>query len=170
MVQQPPGPPGGMQPPPPPPGMPPQAPMGRPRPQLDTSKLPIPDIVVAGGSLLALIFSFLHWYKVEIFGFGIGASGRGGYQNWPMIIYLLLLIFAGFFAANEMAGFVDINLPLGPIYLIWSIAGTFFTLLAFVIRPGDWDYVKMNWAIWIIMIIISLIPIVGGFMKVQQSS
>jgi hypothetical protein len=103
--------------------------MGRPRPQLDTSRLPIPDIVVAGGALLALIFSFLHWYKVEIFGFGIGASGRGGYQNWPMIIYLLLLIFAG----------------------------------------GDWEFVKMNWAIWIIMIIISLIPIAGGFMKMQQS-
>jgi hypothetical protein len=29
--------------------------------------------------------------------------------------------------------------------------------------------VKMNWAIWIIMIIISLIPIAGGFMKMQQS-
>jgi len=124
--------------------------------------------VVAGGALLALIFSFLNWYRVE-FGFGIGASGRGGYQNWPMIIYLLLLIFAGFFTANEFAHFVDVNIPLGIIYLIWSAAGTFFTLLAFVIRPGDWDYVKMNWAIWIIMIIVSFIPIVGGFMKMQQS-
>jgi multidrug transporter EmrE-like cation transporter len=143
--------------------------MGPPKMQLDTSKLPIPDIIVAGGALLALIFSFLHWYKVEIFGFGIGASGRGGYQNWPMIIYLLLLIFAGFFTANAMANFVDINIPLGLIYLVWAAAGTFFTLLAFVIRPGDWDYVKMNWAIWIIMIIISVIPIMGGFMKVQQS-
>lgn len=149
--------------------MPPQTPMGPPKMQLDTSKLPIPDIIVAGGALLALIFSFLHWYKVEIFGFGIGASGRGGYQNWPMIIYLLLLIFAGFFTANAMANFVDINIPLGLIYLVWAAAGTFFTLLAFVIRPGDWDYVKMNWAIWIIMIIISVIPIMGGFMKVQQS-
>lgn len=168
MVQQPPGPPGGMQPPPPPPGMPPQAPQRGPRPQLDTSNLPVPDIVVAGGALLALIFSFLSWYRVE-FGFGIGASGRGGYQNWPMIIYLLLLIFAGFFTANEFAHFMDVNIPLGIIYLIWSAAGTFFTLLAFVIRPGDWEYVKMNWAIWIIMIIISFIPIVGGFMKMQKS-
>ncbi len=169
MVQQPPGPPGGMQPPPPPPGMPPQAPMGRPGAQFDTSKLPIPDIVVAGGALLALIFSFLNWYKVELGIFGLGASGRGGYQNWPMIIYLLLLIFAGFFTANEIAHFVSIELPLGVIYLGWAVAGTFFTLLAFVIRPGDWDYVKMNWAIWIIMILISVIPIVGGAMKVQQS-
>lgn len=168
MVQQPPGPPGGMQPPPPPPSTPPQAPLRGPRPQLDTSSLPVPDIVVAGGALLALIFSFLNWYRVE-FVFGIGASGRGGYQNWPMIIYLLLLIFAGFFTANEFAHFVDVNIPLGIIYLIWSAAGTFFTLLAFVIRPGDWDYVKMNWAIWIIMIIFSLIPIAGGFMKMQQS-
>ncbi len=143
--------------------------MGRPRPQLDTSKMPIPDLVVAGGSLLALIFTFLHWYKVEIFGIGIGPSGRGSYQNWPMIIYLLLMLFAGFFAVNEMANFVNVDLPLGLIYLIWAGAGTFFTLLGFVIRPGDWDLVKMNWAIWIIMIIISFIPIAGGFMKMQQS-
>lgn len=167
MVQQPPGPPGGMQ-PPPPPGQPPQAPMGPPKAQFDTSRMPIPDIIVAAGALLSFIFSLLAWYKVEIFGF-VGGSGRGGYQTWPTVIYILLFLFAGFFVVNEMANFVDLNIPLGPIYLIWAIAGTFFTLLAFVIRPGDWDYVKMNWAIWIIMIILSIIPIVGGAMKIQQS-
>jgi hypothetical protein len=169
MVQQPPGPPpGGMQPPPPPPGQPPQAPMGAPRGQFDTSKMPVPDIVVAGGALLSFIFTLLAWYKVEFMGF-VAGSGRGGYQTWPTVIYILLALFAGFFVVNEMANFVDINLPLGPIYLIWSIVGTFFTLLAFVIRPGDWDYVKMNWVIWIIMIVLSIIPIAGGFMKMQQA-
>jgi hypothetical protein len=168
MVQQPPGPPGGMQPPPPPPGQPPQAPMGAPRAQLDTSKMPIPDILVSGGALVAFIFSLLAWYKVEFFGI-VGGSGRGGYQSWPMVVYIVLFLFAGFFVVNEMANFVDLNIPLGPIYLIWGIAGTFFTLLAFVIRPGDWSYVKMNWVIWIIMIVVSLIPIVGGYLKIQQS-
>jgi hypothetical protein len=168
MVQQPPGPPGGMQPPPPPPGQPPQAPMGPPKTQFDTSRMPIPDIVVAAGALLSFIFSLLSWYRVEFFGLG-GASGRGGYQTWPTVIYIILFLFAAFFVVNEMANFVDLSIPLGPIYLIWAIAGTFFTLLAFVIRPGDWDYVKMNWVIWIIMIILSLIPIAGGVMKTQQS-
>jgi hypothetical protein len=142
--------------------------MGPPRAQLDTSSLPIPDIVVAAGALLSFIFSLLAWYKVEIFGF-VGGSGRGGYQTWPTVLYILLFLFAGFFVVNEMANFVNLSIPLGPIYLIWAIAGTFFTLLAFVIRPGDWDYVKMNWVIWIIMIILSIIPIVGGAMKIQQS-
>jgi hypothetical protein len=141
--------------------------MGSQRPQLDTSKLPIPDIVVAAGALLSFIFTLLAWYRVEVFGF-VGGSGRGGYQTWPTVIYILLFLFAGFFVVNEMTNLVDLSLPLGPIYLVWAIAGTIFTLLAFVIRPGDWDYVKMNWAIWIIMIILSVIPIAGGFMKVQQ--
>lgn len=157
-----------MQAPPPPPGQPPQAPVGPPRGGFDTSSLPVPDIVVAGGALLAFIFSLLNWYKVE-FGFGFGgASGRGSYQNWPMIIYLLLLLFAGFFIVNALVNFVSLDIPLGPIYIIWAIAGLFFTLLAFVIRPGDWDYVKINWAMWIVMIVLSILPIVGGWMKVQK--
>lgn len=168
MVQQPPGQTGGMQPPPPPPpGQPPQGPAGPPRPQLDTSNLPIADIVVAGGALLAFIFSLLNWYRVEYLGF-VGGSGRGSYQNWPMILYLLLILFAGFFVVNGVANFVSLELPLGPIYLAWGVAGTFFTLLAFVIRPGDWEFVKMNWAVWIIMILLSLIPIVGGILKVKE--
>ncbi len=140
----------------------------RPQMQFDTSKLPIADFVVAGGALLCFIFTLLNWYRVKVMGLEIG-SGRGGYQNWPMVIYLLLMIFAGLFAVNEMANFLPFELPLGIIYLAWGAAGTFFTLLAFVIRPGDWEYVKMNWAIWIIMIILSATPIVGGFLKVNES-
>ena len=169
MVQQPPGPPpGGVQPPPPPPGQPPQAPMGPPKGQLDTSKLPMADLIVAIGALITMIFTFIAWYKVEVYGF-VGGSGRGSYQNWPMVIYILLLLFAGFFVVNEMANFVTINIPLGLIYMIWSVAGTFFILLAIVIRPGDWDFVKMSWIGWILAIIFSLGPIAGAYIKIQQS-
>lgn len=169
MVQQPPGPPpGGMQPPPPPPGQPPQAPAGPPKVQLDTSNLPIADIIVAGGALITMIFTFLAWYKVEVFGFG-GGTGRGSYQNWPMIIYIFLLIFAGFFIINAMANLIDIDLPLGMIYMVWSIVGTFFILLAIVIRPGDWEFVKMNWIVWILALVFSLAPIAGAFIKMKES-
>jgi len=175
MVQQPPGqPPGGAQPPPqpppPPPGQPPQAPSGPPRAQFDTSNLPIPDIVVSGGALLALIFSFIAWYKVD-FGYGFGSvTGRGWIQNLVLVVYLLLLLFAGFFTVNAMGNFVDLDLPLGPIYLIWAIVGSVLTLAGIVIRPGGgWDVVGMNWPVWIIMLLLSIIPIVGGAMKVQQS-
>ncbi len=163
MVQQPPG---GTTPQPPsapPPGVPP----AQPRPQLDTSALPIPDIIVAAGALITWIFTMLSWYRVELFGI-IGASGRGSYQWWPFIIYLFLMLFAGFIIAKELTNFVQFELPTGIIYLAWGVAGTIFTLLAFVIRPGDWTYVKMNWAIWILSIIFSLVPIVGGAMKIQR--
>lgn len=172
MVQQPPG--GPMTPPPPPPGMQPPPPPGMTggpssRPSFATGDegFPLSDVLVAGGALLCFIFTLLNWYRVKIWGITAG-SGRGGYQNWPMVIYLFLLIFAGLMVVNRFANLMSLQLPLGIIYLAWSAAGTFFTLLAFLIRPGDWDYVKMNWAIWIIMLILSVIPIVGGVLKLQE--
>jgi hypothetical protein len=180
MVQQPPGPPpGGMQPPPPPPGQPPQAPTGPPKVQLDTSKLPIPDLVVAGGALLSWIFALLGWYKVTVdyMGFGGGsATGRGGWQWLPWTVYFLLFLFAGFMIANEMFNFVELNLPTGLIYLAAGAAGTLFTILAILFKPslglGGFDVgvkMGMNWPVWIIMIILSLIPIAGGYLKFKES-
>ena len=182
MVQQPPGqPPGGAQPPPqpppPPPGQPPQAPTGPPKAQFDASKLPIADIIVAGGALLTWIFCLIAWYKASvdtIYGGG-SATGKGGYQWWPFVIYFFLMLFAGFFIANEMFDIVDLNIPLGPIYLIWGIAGTVFILLGFLFKPslGLWEVsgvsVGMNWPIWIIAIILSAAAIVGGVMKIQEA-
>lgn len=180
MVQQPPGPPaGGMQQPPPPPGQPPQAPAGPPRAQLDTSKLPIPDMVVAGGALLCWIFALLAWYKVTVdyMGFGGGsATGKGGWQWLPWTVYFLLFLFAGFMIANEMGNFVSLSLPTGVIYLAAGIAGTVFTILGILFKPslglGGFDVgvkMGMNWPIWIIMIILSLVPIAGGYMKMQEA-
>ncbi|MBC7229514.1 MAG: hypothetical protein H5T74_03865 [Actinobacteria bacterium] len=173
MVQQPPGPPpGGMQPPPPPPGQPPQAPMGPPKVQLDTSKLPIPDLVVAGGALLCWIFALLGWYKASVEFFG-SATGKGGYQWWPWTIYFLLFLFAGFMIANEMGNFMSLSLPTGLIYLGWGAAGTLFTLLGFLFKPsvgfGIGVKMGMNWPVWIIMILLSLVPIAGGFMKFKEA-
>jgi hypothetical protein len=175
MVQQPPGPPGGMQPPPPPPGQPPQAPMGAPRAQLDTSNLPIPDIVVGVGALLSWIVALLGWYKIsaDYAGFGVSATGKGGYQWLPWVVYFLLFLFAGFMIANEMGNFISLSLPVGPIYIAAAVLGTLLTILAILFKPsvgfGIGVKMGMNWVVWIIMIIVSLIPIVGGYLKIQQS-
>lgn len=176
MVQQPPGPPpAGMQ-PPPPPGQPPQAPMGPPRPQIDTSKLPIADIVVAAGSLLCWIFALLSWYKVSV-AFAGSATGKGGWQWLPWVIYFLLFLFAGFMIANEMLNFVQLNLPTGLIYLGAGAAGLVTTLLGILIKPSlgyvgfaiEGVKMGMNWVIWIIMIILCIVTLVGGYMKFQES-
>ena len=174
MVQQPPGPPpGGMQPPPPPgpPGMPPQAPMVRPRPQFDTSKLPIPDIVVAAGSLLGWIMALLSWYKAKYIGewFGLKVSYHGGFQWLPWVIFFLLMLYAGFVILNKYLNFVELSLPNGLIYLAAGGAGLFFTIIAFLVRPGGWDVSTMNWAVWIISIVLSCGPLVGGILELQQS-
>lgn len=170
MVQQPPGPPGGMQPPP----GPPQAPMG-PRAQVDTSNLPIPDMVVAGGALLTWIFALLSWYKasVDYMGFGASATGKGGYQWLPWVVYFLLFLAAGFMIANEMFDLVSLTLPIGTIYMIWGVIGTILIILGILIKPsvgfGVGVKMGMNWPIWIIAIIVSLIPIAGGYMKQKQA-
>jgi hypothetical protein len=164
-----------MQPPPPPPGQPPQAPAGPPKVQLDTSNLPIADLIVGGGSLLCWIFALLNWYKVSVDFYG-SATGKGGWQWLPWTIYFLLFLFAGFMIANEMLNFAQINLPAGVIYLSAGAAGLLCTILAILFKPdlglGVFDSgisMGMNWPIWIIMIILSFIPLVGGYIKFQQS-
>ncbi|OFW60886.1 MAG: hypothetical protein A2W01_11935 [Candidatus Solincola sediminis] len=152
---------------------PPQAPM-RQRPQVDTSRLPIPDIVVAAGALLTFIFAMIGWYKasVDYLGFGASATGSGGWQWLPRLIELLLFLFAGFMIANEMFNLVDLSLPVGTIYLVVGALGTITTLLAILIKPsvgfGVGVKMGMNWPIWIIAIILSLAPIAGGYLKQQQ--
>jgi hypothetical protein len=180
MVQQPPGPPpGGMQPPPPPPGQPPQAPTGPPKVQLDTSNLPIADIIVAAGSLLAWIMALLPWYKSKWFGdiFDYGGprwsvTYRGGFQWLPWTIFFVLMLYAGFVIVNRYANLVDLSLPNGLIYLAAGGAGVLFAILAILIRPRGlgWDVVStMNWVVWIIAIVLSCGPLVGGFLKLQES-
>jgi hypothetical protein len=158
---------------PPPPMGPPERP-AMTRPQMDTSRLPIPDIVVAAGALLTWIFALLSWYKasVDYLGFGASATGKGGWQWLPWVIEFLLFLFAGFMIANEMFNFVDLNLPVASIYLIVGALGTITTILAILIKPsvgfGVGVKMGMNWPIWIIAIILSLVPIAGGYMKKQQ--
>jgi hypothetical protein len=177
MVQQPPGPPpGGMQPPPPPPGQPPQAPAGPPKVQLDTSNLPIADMIVAGGALICWILALFGWYKVTVEFYG-SATGKGGWQWLPWTVYFLLFLFAAFMIANEMGNFVSLSLPTGIIYLGATAAGLLLTILAILFKPSYGGYgfeiagvkMGMNWIIWIIMILFSLLTLGGAFMKFQQS-
>ena len=78
--------------------------------------------------------------------------------------------------ANEMGNFVQLNIPTGLIYLGTAAAGLLFTILAILIKPSlgfGFDVegvdVGMNWPIWIIMIILAIVTLVGGYMKFQES-
>lgn len=163
MVQQPPGPPpGGMQPPPPPPGppgMPPQAPMERPRPQFDTSNLPLADIVVVFCALILIIMSGIGWYKSDIKGekdisyeqafqlyeegneispydfyeFGLGG---GAMSILAMVFGILLLVFALVMMANKYLNFIPMELPTGLIYLGFTAFILLFLVLGIFVKPG----------------------------------
>jgi len=169
MVQQPPG--GGMQ-PPAPPGMP--TPGGRPPMRMDTSALPIADIVVAAGSFLLFIMSFFGWYKAKVTGFGSIAAGRGGPETLILILSLLLFLVAGFMVVNKMLNLVNLTLPLGIIYLGWAGLNELLTLLGIVWKPGGGSTlfgvtITMSWVVWIIALVFGAIAVVGGVMKVQHS-
>ncbi len=178
MVQQPPGgfqpppPPPGYQAPPPPPGMPPQAPM---RPQIDTSELPIADIIVAGAGLLALIWSRLAWYKVSFSYFGVSesATGTGNIQWGAFFFSLILVLFAGFIIANKYLNFVQLELPAGLIYMGLAGLTLIFVLLGLVVKPGagSWggDLVGMNWIMWVLMLIFTGVTLGGAVMKFNES-
>ena len=174
MVQQPPGPPpGGMQPPPPPPpGQPPQAPMGPagpPRPQFDTSNLPIADIVVAASALLVTIFSGIGWYGGEGY-HRMGAMGALG-----LIMGILILLFAGTMVANKFLNFLPMELPTGLIYLGGAALVLVFLIVGIFVKPsiGVLWYVAFKldvaWAMWILTLIFDIGVFVGGFLKMNES-
>lgn len=163
MVQQPPGPPpGGMQMPPPPPGppgMPPQAPVARPRPQLDMSNLPVAEIVVVVCALILVIMSGIGWYKSEIKGLKGGdydilydydygdkdlsltdfyelGLGGGAMSVLTMIVGILLLVFALVMLANQFFDFLPMQLPTGLIYLGGVALILLFMVLGIFVKPG----------------------------------
>lgn len=169
MVQQPPG--GYTPQPPPPPQAPPPGPQAPMRPQIDTSALPIADFIVAGGALFALIWSKLAWFKASadlgVYG-KISATGTGGVQWGAFVFSLILLLFAGFIIANHYLNFIELQLPVGLIYLGLAGLSMIFVLLGLVIKPGGGG-VGMNWIMWILMIIFNGVALAGAFMKFSES-
>ncbi len=173
MVQQPPRPPGGFQPPPPPPGMPgmpPQRPV-RPSISIDTSALPLYDIIMAGLQVLFWIFLSIGWYKFEwaVPYLGGGSESIGGTHSamgvLALIISILIFSYAGLVIANHYLSFLPWEMPVGKIYLGATGAMTFFTLLGLVVKGGGG--VKISWGIFV-GIVLAAVSVVISFLKMQQ--
>lgn len=125
MVQQPPGPPGGMKPPPPPSGMP-DGPLGASvvgrGPQFDKSKMPLADIIVAGCALILAILSGIGWYKSDLDvansvrkGEGVFSLGGGVMSVLAMAGGILLLFSALAMMVNRYPSFIPGEIPAGLI-------------------------------------------------------
>lgn len=145
MVQQPPGPPGGMQPPPPPPGMPGGPPrtsvVGR-GPQFAMSKLPLADIIVAGCALILAILNGIGWYRSKLDfansvakGEGVFSLGGGVMSVLAMVGGILLLLFALAMMVNRYLSFIPGEIPAGLIYVVGAALVVLFLLLGIVVKP-----------------------------------
>jgi hypothetical protein len=136
--------------------------------------LPLPDILVAGGAFLTFIMSFMGWYKVTAAGITYG-TGRGGPQTLVLILALLLWLFAGFILVNHFTNLVQLNLPLGLIYLAVGGLTELLVLLGIVWKPGGGGAgffgveVSLRYPIWIIALIFGAIPLAGAALKVQEA-
>ncbi len=142
--------------------------------RMDTSSLPIADILVAAGAFLLFIMSFFGWYKAKVTGFGSIAAGRGGPETLVLILAILLFLFAAFMVVNKMLNLVSLTLPLGIIYIAWAGILELLTLLAIVWKPGgDAAFfgvtITMSWVVWIIALVFGAIGVVGAVLKVQES-
>jgi hypothetical protein len=98
----------------------PQSPVG-PYPrqvQIDWSRIPLAEIIVAICSLLVLIFSAQSWYKLKEY------SDFTMAKVWPQWLVfafsLLLLLFSLVMLANRYLRFIA-NLSAEPIYIITAI-------------------------------------------------
>lgn len=163
MVQQPPGPPpGGMQ---PPPMGPPQAPMRPPRPQIDTSNLPIADIVAAVSALIVVILSGIGWYGGE------GYHRMGLMGTFGLIVGILVLLCAIVMIVNKYLDFMTMELPTGLIYLGAAGLIALFLIIGIFLKPslgfaGIYEIkIGVAWAIWILTLIFNGGIGVAGFLK-----
>ncbi len=84
---------------------------------MDLNKLTTSDKVIAGSGILLFIAYFLPWFKVDIFGESITASGGDVGFLWSTFPMLLGLLMAGTVIANKL---FDVKLPDLPIP--WSQA------------------------------------------------
>ncbi len=138
--------------------MPPQAPMGAPRPQVDMSNLPLADIIAAVSALLFVIFTGIGWYE-------LGAKGAMG--GIDLAVGIIALLFAVVMIANNYLNFIPTELPSGVIYLGAAGVALLFLFLGLVVRPETIEW-PIRWAIWTLSIIFALGIGAGGFLKVQQ--
>jgi hypothetical protein len=130
------------------------------RPSFDMTKLSTADKILAGGSLLLLIDSFLSWQKIGIFSW-TAWGGSGSFAGVLMGLLALLLL------AGSIAVAAGVSLPVTiPASTVLSglTAGTvLFGVIKFLFVVGNHGALGA----WIGLILI-LVVAYGGYMKMQE--
>jgi hypothetical protein len=130
------------------------------RPSFDMTKLSTADKILAGGSLLLLIDSFLSWQKISIFSW-TAWGGSGSFAGVLMGLFALLLL------AGSIAVAAGVSLPVTiPTSTVLSglTAGTvLFGVIKFLFVVGNHGALGA----WLGLILI-LVVAYGGYMKMQE--
>jgi hypothetical protein len=140
------------------------------RPSFDMAKLSTADKILAGGSLLLLIDSFLSWQKVcssDIPGLGrICASanawgGNGSFAGVLMGLLALLLLAGTIVVAAGVS--LPVTIPTSSVMSGLTAGTVLFGLIKFLFVVGNHGALGA----WIGLILI-LVVAYGGYMKMQE--
>ena len=130
------------------------------RPSFDMTKLSTADKILAGGSLLLFIDTFLSWQKISIYSW-TAWGGSGSFAGVLMGLLTLLLL------AGTIAVAAGVSLPVTiPTSTLMSglTAGTvLFGLIKFLFVVGN----HSSLGAWIGLILILAVAY-GGYMKMQE--
>jgi hypothetical protein len=106
---------------------------------LDLKKLTLGEIITAVSGVLLLVFSFFHWYSVDVnFGPISGSFSRNGWQSpgafWGIVAILIGIVLAAHVIVEKLGG-VELPERLGSVgWGIVHLAGGVIALLFVLIK------------------------------------
>jgi hypothetical protein len=142
------------------------------RPSFDMAKLTTADKILAGGSLLLFIDSFLPWQRacveVAILNQTVGGcasrsawGGDGAFAGVLMGLFALLLLAGTLAAASGMS--LPVTIPLSTVLAGLTAGTVLFGIIKFLLVIGN----HPGFGAWIGLILI-LVVAYGGYMKMQE--
>lgn len=136
---------------------------------LDLKKLTPGEITTAVSGVLLLVFSFFHWYSVDLGPFG--SYSRNGWQSpssfWSIIAILIGIVLAAHVIVEKLTG-VDLPDRLGSVG--WGVVHLAGGAVAFIFILIKWltntDYVAFG---LYISLIAAIGLTVGGYLMAKEA-
>ncbi|MEQ1788289.1 MAG: hypothetical protein ABL966_14650 [Acidimicrobiales bacterium] len=133
---------------------------------MDLNKLTTSDKIIAGSGLLLFVAYFLPWFKLDIFGESVTASGGDVGFLWSTFPMLIGLVLAGSVIASKLfdVKLPDLPVPWGQFYLGLGALAALLVVLKLLI--GE-DFVDRAFGLFIAAIA-AIGLAAGGFLRFQE--
>lgn len=134
---------------------------------MDLNKLTTSDKIIAGSGIVLFIAYFLPWFKLDIFGESVTASGGDVGFLWSTFPMLIGLVLAGSVIASKLfdVKLPDLPVPWGQFYLGLGALAALLVVLKLLI--GE-DFVDRAFGLFIAAIA-AIGLAAGGFMKFSEN-